>query len=139
MNLILKKLIPNLLPAFYLSVALCAQAEVQAPFRPPAVPLVVCDPYFSIWSQADKLADANTTHWTGRADRLTSMIRIDGKTYRLMGADIAGAPPLPQTNLQVLPTRTIYAFAGQGITVSLTFMTAALPDDLDLLSRPMTY
>jgi hypothetical protein len=110
-----------------------------AAFRPPAVPLVACDPYFNIWSQANNLADANTTHWTGRAHRLTSMIRIDGKSFRLMGKDTASAPPLPQANVEVLPTRTIYSFAGQGITVSLTFLTAARPDDLDLLSRPVTY
>src|SRR6267378_1990666 len=122
--------------AFVISVALAANA---AQFRPPAVPLVACDPYFSIWSQADKLTDVNTTHWTGRAHRLTSMIRIDGKSYRLMGKDIPSAAPLPQTNLEVLPTRTIYSFAGQGISATLTFMTAALPEDLDLLSRPVTY
>jgi len=118
---------------------LFALSAVAAPFRPPAVPLVACDPYFSIWSRADKLTDVNTTHWTGRAHRLTSMIRINGKPYRLMGKDIPSAPPLPQTNLEILPTRTIYSFAGQGITASLTFMTAALPEDLDLLSRPVTY
>ena len=56
-----------------------------------------------------------------------------------MGKDIASAPPLPQTGLEVLPTRTIYSFAGQGVTISLTFLTAALPEDLDLLSRPVTY
>ena len=106
---------------------------------PPATPLVACDPYFSIWSPADKLTDANTTHWTGKAQRLTSLVRIDGKAFRLMGANPAETPPLPQTGLEVLPTRTIYTFEGAGVALTLTFMTAALPEDLDLLSRPVTY
>ena len=107
--------------------------------RPPSVPLVACDPYFSIWSPADKLTDTGTTHWTGKEQRLTSLVRIDGKTFRLMGAEPADVPALPQAGLEVLPTRTIYTFAGAGIKLTLTFMTAALPEDLDVLSRPVTY
>jgi len=116
--------------------AVAAHAET---FRPPSVPLVACDPYFSIWSPADKLTDTATTHWTGKQQRMTSMVRIDGKTFRLMGAEPSTVPALPQSGLQVLPTRTIYTFAGAGITLTLTFMTAALPEDLDVLSRPVTY
>ena len=118
------------------SVAMAGQAET---FRPPSVPLVACDPYFSIWSPADKLTDADTTHWTGKPQRLTSLVRIDGKAFRLMGASPAEVPALPQVNLEVLPTRTIYTFEGEGLQVTLTFMTADLPDDLDVLSRPVTY
>ncbi|MCX5683683.1 MAG: DUF4964 domain-containing protein, partial [Planctomycetota bacterium] len=107
--------------------------------RPPSVPLVACDPYFSIWSPADKLTDAETVHWTGKPHRLHSMISVDGKAYRLMGAEPADVAALPQTGLTVLPTRTIYEFGGAGVLVTLTFMTPALPDDLDILSRPVTY
>lgn len=107
--------------------------------RPPSVPLVACDPYFSIWSPADKLTDTDTTHWTGKPQRLTSLVTIDGKPFRLMGATPASVPALPQTKLEVLPTRTIYSFDGAGISLTLTFMTADLPEDLDLLSRPVTY
>ena len=108
-------------------------------FRPPSVPLVACNPYFSVWSPADALTGADTTHWTGKSQRLTSLVRIDGKTFRLMGSEPAALPALPQTKLEVLPTRTIYSFAGAGVRVTLTFMTAALPEDINILSRPVTY
>ncbi len=107
--------------------------------RPPAVPLVACDPYFSIWSAADKLTDADTTHWTGKPHHLMSSVQIDGQDFRVMGKEPASEPALEQTQLEVLPTRTIYSFEGAGVKLTLTFMTAALPQDIDILSRPVTY
>jgi hypothetical protein len=116
-----------------------ALAAAGAEFRPPAVPLVTSDPYFSIWSFADHLTDETTRHWTGTPQSLTSMALIDSKPYRLMGAEPEGVPPLPQSSVDVLPTRTIYTFEGAGVRVTLTFMTPLLPADLDVLSRPATY
>jgi len=110
-----------------------------ADFRPPAVPLVAHDPYFSIWSMADRLTDAPTKHWTGTVHSLTSLIRIDGKAYRVMGAEPRTVAPLEQTSVIVNPTSTLYQFAGAGIQLKLTFLTPALPGDLDILSRPVTY
>jgi len=122
-----------------LAAPLSSKAETVAPLRPPSVPLVACDPYFSIWSPADKLTDTNTTHWTGKPQRLTSLIRIDGKAYRVMGVSPASLPALPQTSVEVFPTRTIYTFAGEGVQLAMTFMTADLPESIDVLSRPVTY
>lgn len=116
-----------------------AFAAESSTLRPPAVPLVAHDPYFSIWSPADKLTDADTVHWTGRPHRLTSLVRIDGKPFRVMGKEPAAVPALPQKSVEVLPTRTIYTFEGEGVRLTLTFMTPALPEDLDVLSRPVTY
>lgn len=114
-------------------------ARAEAPLRPPAVPLVACDPYFSIWSPADHLTAADTVHWTGKPNRLGGLIRIDGKPFRVIGSAPKEVPALQQISLEVLPTRTIYSFQGGGISAQLTFTTAALPEDIAILSRPVTY
>jgi hypothetical protein len=117
-----------------------AQAGKQGPpLRPPAVPLVACDPYFSIWSPSDRLTETDTVHWTGKPHPIFATLEIDGVTYRLMGSKPAGAPALEQTGLEVLPTRTIYTYQGAGVKVVLTFLTPALPEDLLILARPVTY
>ncbi len=105
----------------------------------PALPLITCDPYFSIWSTGVRLTDADTTHWTGKPHRLTSLASIDGKVYRLIGREPAKSPPLEQISKSVTPTQTSFQFVGGGTEIGLTFTTPALPDDIDLLSRPITY
>ena len=125
-----------------LSLSLFASSSGQQSnpaFRPPAVPLITCDPYFSIWSTSDRLADEWTKHWTGTIQAMVSMARIDGKPYRMMGKSPSDVPAMTQTGMEVLPTRTIYTFEDGGVEIDLTFMTPALPSDLDLLSRPVTY
>ncbi|MCA9185667.1 MAG: DUF4965 domain-containing protein [Pirellulaceae bacterium] len=108
-------------------------------FRPPAVPLVACDPYFSIWSTVDNLTGSDTQHWTGKPHRLRSLVSVDGRTLRIVGADPVDLPVMPQTECVVQPTQTIYTFEGQGVRLKMVFVTPALPDDIDLLSRPVTY
>ncbi len=108
-------------------------------FRPPSVPLVTFDPYLSIWSPADQLTDHATVHWTHHEHALVSLIRVDGQAFRLMGNDPASVLALPQTGLQVTPTRSIYEFENAKIHVTLTFMTPALPDDLDAFALPLSY
>jgi hypothetical protein len=124
-----------------LSLALLSSAvKADEPkYRPPAVPLVVENPFFNIWSCADNLTDDVTRHWTHRAHSLDSVIRIDGQSFRLMGNQPQDTPPLKQVNLRVLPTRTAYDFQGAGVHVTLTFTTPMLPTDVEVLSRPLTY
>src|SRR3954470_8180090 len=103
---------------------LCTAAAFAQPaplMRPPAVPLVAHDPYFSIWSMADRLNADGTKHWTGKPNSLTAFARVDGKTYRVMGRERNQAAELPQTRVEVLPTRTIYEFAGAGVKLGLIF------------------
>ena len=116
-----------------------AAAENPPAFRPPSVPLVVHDPLFGIWSDADRLTDDATRHWTNSKNSLVSLVRVDGKAYRLMGNTPADVPAMTQESVVVTPTRTVYEFSGAGVRVKLAFLTPALPDDLDVLARPVTY
>jgi hypothetical protein len=118
--------------------ALAFQQTTQ--FRPPAVPLVTSDPYISIWSEADQLTDDQTRHWTHMKQPLLGYVTVDDHTYRVIGKPKLGSfPSLPQKSLVVTPTRSIYTFANAQIQIKLTFMTPALPTDLDVYSRPVTY
>lgn len=107
--------------------------------RPPAVPLITHNPYFSVWSDSDKLTDSPTRHWTGHPEPFVGLVRIDGKAFRIMGDSPRDVPALEQTTLKLTPTHTAYTFQGAGLTLSLTFFTPAFLDDLDVLSRPVTY
>lgn len=112
----------------------CAQQ-----LRPPSVPLVVHDPYFSIWSPHDRLTDGWSTHWTGREQRLCVLARVDGRVVRLVGPEPAELPALAQRSLDVAPCTTRVVFGDEAVRITLRFVTPALPDDLELLARPASF
>jgi hypothetical protein len=117
-----------------------SQNSKDAPiFRAPSVPLVAHDPYFSIWSPGNKLNDCETVHWTGKPQPLHSIIRIDGKAYRVMGSQPSELEPIKQTSVTIFPTRTIYKFQNDLVAFDMMFITPALVSNLDILSRPITY
>jgi hypothetical protein len=111
----------------------------------PAYPLITHDPYFSIWSFSDVLTDKPTTHWTGKEQALTGLIRVDDQTYRFMGseevtsADQGTSAVATQTSVKLNATQTIYTFTCGKVNLTLSFTSPLLLSDLDLLSRPVTY
>ncbi len=131
--------IPGLAAILCLAAGTLLAGSNPTTLRAPSVPLVAVDPYFSIWSPADKLTDAATVHWTEAPNRLTGLVRIDGVVRRIMGNEPKEVPALEQTGLQILPTTVTYAFEGSGVRVKLSFMTPLLPEDLMVFSRPITY
>ena len=94
--------------AFMIVLVLVAGTCLSQQFRPPSVPLVAHDPYFSIWSPSDNLYDSETVHWTGKEQPMHSIIRIDGKAFRLMGSQPASLETIKQIDVTVFPTRTVY-------------------------------
>lgn len=76
-----------------LAVAFMANAQQNDFFKPsrksalrmPATPIVVSDPYLSVWSPSDKLYEAPTVHWSSATKSIVGVLRVDGKSYRFLG------------------------------------------------------
>ena len=114
------------------------------PYRPtnlrlPAVPLIVNDPYFSIWSPFDKLTDGTTRHWTDQEKPLEGFLRIDGVTYQWMGTNKGQATTAQQKSVSVLATSSYYTFLCGPMELDVVFTAPMLIDDYDLLSAPVNY
>ncbi len=108
-------------------------------FRPPSVPLIVHDPYFSVWSGSDKLTDDWSRHWTGSTMAMVGIVRIDGKPYRFCGSPNVDVPALNQVGVEVRATTTAYTFEGAGVRLHVDFFSPSFIDDLDVLSRPVAF
>jgi hypothetical protein len=110
-------------------------------FRPPAVPIILHDPYINIWSFTDKLTDDWTRQWTGAIKAFVGLARIDGNVYRFMGPALKpnnNPPPMLQVSVNVYPMRTLYTFVAGGVKLSLEFTSPLFTDDFELSSRPVT-
>ena len=105
--------------------------------RLPAVPIIVNDPYFSIWSAADRPTDCNTTHWAGEVKPLHASVDIDGKTLRLMGTGGKAAMKLVASTITA--TATEFVYEDMGVRAKLRFVSPLLMDDPDVLSAGVTY
>ena len=71
---------------FLFILTLTFKASAQST-KAPSYPLITHDPYFSIWSNTDKLTDSPTKHWTGNEHSLLGYIEVDGKKFRFMGGE----------------------------------------------------
>ena len=104
--------------------------------RLPAIPLIANDPYFSYWCPGDRLTDADTCHWCGEAKPIRGLLTIDGQPHRFLG--LGDAPAMQTLRQEVTPTATECVLSAAGVELALRFTGAALPDDLDVLSAPIT-
>ena len=106
--------------------------------RAPAVPLITVDPYFSIWSQDTTLNYDSLRHWTGSVMNLYGCVCIDGKKLSLFGLD-RNTPKIDQTGLEIDALSTTATFETETVKITAKFTTPLLPDDLDIMTRPVSY
>lgn len=106
--------------------------------RAASVPLIVHDPFFSIWSSADHLYDEDPVHWSGKRQQMRGYLTVDGKTYTFLG-DKEIHTFLPQKSIQVTATATEYVFENDEVGLKCRFTSPLLPDDMILMSRPCAY
>jgi hypothetical protein len=118
---------------------LTAQQTARTGLRAPSTPLIAHDPYFSVWSNSDRLTGGPTRHWTGVPERINGIVRIDGQSYRYLGDADDSIPALEEVSREVTPTRTIVTMQSAKIELRMCFLTPAFPDDMKIMSRPVTY
>ncbi|MBR5868530.1 MAG: DUF4965 domain-containing protein [Clostridia bacterium] len=106
--------------------------------RAASIPLIAHDPFFSIWSSADHLNDADPVHWSGIRQKMRGYLKVDGKTYVFLG-DPDFLEALPQVGVDVTATATTYTFENEEVVFTCRFTSPVIPTDLILASRPCTY
>src|SRR5579871_6829916 len=105
------------------------------PLRAPAVPIAVRDPYLNAWMVRDDPASDWPRHWNGTERPLVVAARLDGRAYRLVGAEPAAAT-LPLVSVEVRPSRSTYRFAARGVAIAVSFVTPLLPGDDEAMALP---
>jgi hypothetical protein len=114
-------------------------ANAGPAFRPPAVPLMVHNSYFSVWAFSERLAEAEVQNWTRTPNPITCLVNVNGKTFRLMGDTKSLLPVLEQKSLVVHPTQTAYLFSNLEFEVEVSFFSPVLVEELKLLARPVSF
>lgn len=106
--------------------------------RAPAIPLITIDPYFSVWSTNENLNFQDTVHWTGEKNPILGYVTIDDDEYIFLGYDFH-KKKIHQKSLSLDALSTCAVFSNEKIELTIKFMTPLLPDDIKLLSRPVSY
>lgn len=106
--------------------------------RAASIPLIVQDPYISIWSGNDTLNGADTVHWCQSRQTLRGYLTVDTVPYCFLG-DPGIYPTLSQKSVDVTATATEYIFEQEKVIFKLKFTSPLLLEDPVLTSRPCTY
>ncbi len=107
--------------------------------RPPAIPLINIDPYFSVWSMTDKLYDSIPLHWTESPNSMLGKVFIDDEPFIFMGKLTPSDQIIPQTSFDFTAMSSKYKFATSKIELEVIFTSPLIVNNLYYASRPVTY
>lgn len=108
--------------------------------RPPAMPILNADPYFSVWTEESVLK--NTVHWTGKPNSMSGRVFVDGKEFHFLGLKPEAEREIPDMKLdsyKVDAYSTILTYVNDEIRLTTHFTSPLLVDDLYYASRPVVY
>lgn len=105
--------------------------------RAPAVPLIVNDPYFSIWSMEEQLPGYDTYHWTAAPQRLTGTLFVDGEPFVFLGK--AEGTPMEETLREMDLFTSTFLFETEKVSLMVEFTSPLIPQMPDIMARPVSY
>ncbi|CCM02776.1 uncharacterized protein FIBRA_04884 [Fibroporia radiculosa] len=113
-------------------------------FWPAALPVAVRSPYLSAWQYTNAGAAVLSTYpqtWPTGTNNLgwVGHIRVDGTTYRWLGAATYASTTANLTSFEVTPTRTIFNVQAGPMDVTVTFLSPIEPSDWVRQSIPFSY
>lgn len=106
--------------------------------RAPMIPLITIDPYFTIWSRDEKINYYETEHWTNKQHSIIGTVLIDEKEYLFLGYD-RDILKLDQKSIDIDAFSTTVVMENDIISLNLKFTSPVLINDLELLTRPVSY
>ncbi len=113
--------------------------------RAPMTPLLIADPYFSVWGRVKErwgwdwiqLNNSAPQHWTNARNTLVGLVTVDGEKWRFLGQNGDNTMVEESVDMNALTTTAIYT--GGGIRLTVKYTSPLLAEDLYLSSRPVCY
>jgi len=106
--------------------------------RAPAVPIITIDPYFSVWAPDEILNFRELEHWTRSKNDILGRVFVDGVEYSFLGYH-RNIKKIKQISLDINALSTKAVFENEKIKLYVDFTTPVLPDDYNILTRPVSY
>ncbi len=106
--------------------------------RPPSVPLITVDPYFTVWSPCETINYQTTEHWSGNKNCIYGVANVDGVKSTFFGYN-RDLKKMKQISLDIDAFSTTAVMENDIIRLTAKFTTPVLLNDLYLLTRPVSY